>query len=60
MFFLMKTVDNINNSSDDLSKLVRKLTRVQSTLDDNINKSNDNLSKLVRKLPRFQSTLMIT
>jgi len=28
----MKTADNINNSNDNLNKLVRKLTRFQSTL----------------------------
>ena len=32
MCLVMKTADNINHSNDNLSKLVRKLTRFQSTL----------------------------
>jgi ABC-type transporter Mla subunit MlaD len=59
MFLLMRTADNINNSSDNLSKLVRKLPRFQSTLNDNINNSNDNLGKLVRQLIRFRGYLVI-
>lgn len=57
MFLLMKTADNIDNSNDNLSILVRKLPRFHSTLDDNKNNYNVNLNKLVRKLTRFQSTL---
>ena len=59
MFLLMKTADNINKSNDNLSKLVRKLPRFQSTLNDNINNSNDNLGKLVRQLIRFRGYLVI-